>query len=133
MKADSAIPDAVRRFILLAVPSVPYLEAMLLMRTPPLQTWTARTLAARLYVSDAVADRLLRELNTSGVIAAASVEAGQVYFRFAPRSAQLEELITQLAAAHAANLIGVTHLIHARLERRAQAFADSFKWHKDPT
>lgn len=131
MGAESNIPDEVRRFILLAVPSIPYLEAMLLARASPQLVWTARSLAARLYVSEATADNLLRQLRVAGVIATVAVQAGEVQYRYLPRTFELGRLIEQLAVAYAEDLIGVTHLVHARLERRAQAFADSFKWHKD--
>ena len=40
----SAIPDDVRRFILTSVPSVPYLEAMLLLRGEPQAAWDASAL-----------------------------------------------------------------------------------------
>src|SRR3569832_623955 len=41
------IPDDVRRFILASVPSVPYLEAMLLLRAEPELPWDKEALARR--------------------------------------------------------------------------------------
>lgn len=43
----------------------------------------------------------------------------------------LHALIDQLAALYAHNLVGVTHLIHSKLNKKAQQFADAFKWQKD--
>ena len=43
----------------------------------------------------------------------------------------LHALIDQLAALYAHNLVGVTHLIHSKLNKKAQQFADAFIWQKD--
>jgi hypothetical protein len=36
-----------------------------------------------------------------------------------------------VAKAYATNLVAVTDVIHSRLDRRAQQFADAFRWRKD--
>ena len=43
-----SIPEDVRRFVLTSIPSVPFLEALLLMRANPAQGWSRDTLARRL-------------------------------------------------------------------------------------
>ena len=39
--------------------------------------------------------------------------------------------IDRLADLYATHLVEVTHLIHSSLDRKAQQFADAFKWRKD--
>ena len=74
------LPADVRRFILTSVPSVPYLEAVLLLRADPRQAWTGPRLAQRLYVPERTAAELLVQLRDGGV-AEPAADAG---VRFAP-------------------------------------------------
>lgn len=120
------LPADVRRFILTSIPSVPYLEAVLLLRAEPRQAWTGSLLAQRLYVPERTAAELLAQLRESGV-AEATADAA---VRFAPR-AELSDQLDRLAVAYTAHLMGVTDLIHSRVERRAQQFADAFRFRKD--
>ena len=123
-----SIPEDLRRFVLTSIPSVPFLEALLLMRADPAQTWRRETLARRLYVREKMADGLLADLCTAG-IAVPCQEAGA--FRYAPADAGVRERIDRLADVYATHLVEVTHLIHSSLDRKAQQFADAFKWRKD--
>ena len=124
-----AIPEDIRRFVLTSIPSVPYLEALLLMRADPEQPWTRDTLARRLYVRDKVAEGLLAELCRSGMAAPSSANADAYCYR--PREDVLRERIDRLADLYASHLVDITHLIHSTLDRKAQQFADAFKWRKD--
>jgi len=40
-------------------------------------------------------------------------------------------LLDALAAAYTHNLVGVTDLIHSRVDKRAQQFADAFRFRKE--
>jgi hypothetical protein len=124
-----SIPEDIRRFVLTSIPSVPYLEALLLMRADPDQPWTRDTLARRLYVRDKVAEGLLAELCRSGMAAPSSLDADAYCYR--PREDVLRERIDRLADLYASHLVDITHLIHSSLDRKAQQFADAFKWRKD--
>lgn len=123
------LPDDVRRFILTSVPSVPYLEAVLLLRGQPDLAWTAAAVARRLYLADAVAAELLRALASAGV-ASAQPEAPEA-FRYRPGTPDLAAMLDAVARAYSANLVRVTDLIHSRVDKRAQQFADAFRWRKD--
>lgn len=123
------LPDDVRRFILTSVPSVPYLEAILLLRAQPELAWTAAAVARRLYLSEAVAAGLLRALASAGV--AAAEPATPETFQYRPATEQLQSMLDAVARAYATNLVRVTDLIHSRVEKRAQQFADAFRWRKD--
>lgn len=119
------IPDEVRRFILTSVPSVPHLEAMLLLRGEPGTRWDTPALARRLYVTQARAAELMQQL----------VEAGFVVpsppcWSWGP-SAEAAQLVDELATHYSENLLGVTELIHSREDRRARQFADAFRLRRD--
>jgi hypothetical protein len=124
---SAELPEDVRRFILTSIPSVPYLEALLLLRAQPAQSWDAGQLARRLYVPDRTGAELLQLLRDSGI---AQPAGGDDALRYAP-SAELAALLDRVAQAYATELVAVTGLIHSRIDRRAQRFADAFRFRKD--
>lgn len=124
------IPEDVRRFVLTSVPSVPYLEAILLLRTDPGMEWDVPRMAARLYVAERQAAEVLAALAAAG-IASGGDRGDTTLFRYAPANADLRERLDALAQAYSANLVGVTDLIHSRLDKRAQQFADAFRLRKE--
>jgi hypothetical protein len=130
-----SFPEEVRRFVLTSIPSVPFLEALLLMRADPDQPWSRDTLARRLYVRDKVAEGLLAELCRAGMAApwpaGTSTGTGTESYCYRPRDEDLRGRIDRLADFYASHLVEVTHLIHSSLDRKAQQFADAFKWRKD--
>ena len=128
--ANSSIPEDLRRFILTRIPSVPFLEALLLMRADVTQPWRRETLAARLYVRDKVADNLLAELCAAGMAERCPAPDGDTW-RYHPESEALRARIDSLADLYATHLVEVTLLIHSTLDRKAQQFADAFTWRKE--
>jgi hypothetical protein len=125
----STIPDDIRRFILHRIPSIPYLEALLLMRDNPAQAWNSHGLAQRLYLNGAACDTLLRALHSAGIAAPAPGLAGS--FRYAPAEAPLAQMLDRVAHVYARHLVEVSTLIHAKTNKKAQLFADAFVWRKD--
>lgn len=124
------IPEDLRRFVLTSVPSVPFLEALLLLRADPSQQWESAMLASRLYIRERVAGELLSDLCTAGIARPCEPPA-QHCFSYGPATEALRERIDALADVYAKQLVDVTHLIHSGLERKAQQFADAFRWRKD--
>ena len=123
-------PEDLRRFVLTSIPSVPFLEALLLLRANPTQQWHGDTLAQRLYVRERTAQALLDDLCRAGMVAPCA-EPHQDCYQYRPSSEQLRERIDALADLYARHLVEVTHLIHSSLDRKAQQFADAFKLRKD--
>ena len=119
--SEEAIPDEVRRFILTAIPSVPYLEAVLQFQRQPEVPRSAEDIGRALYVSVGTATELLQAMSDAGV-----VQAQGEQFRYAPDEA-LGQALTQLAEVYARNLIGVSGLIHDATQRSAQRFAEAFR------
>lgn len=124
------VPDDLRRFILTSIASVPHLEALLLLRAQPGHEWDSEAVARRLYIAGRAASKLLDELCEIGAVAATTAGGSQTY-RYHPQHAELAVMIDRLAAAYVANLVGVSGLIHSKLDRQAQQFADAFTWRKD--
>ncbi|OON62967.1 hypothetical protein B0920_05970 [Massilia sp. KIM] len=123
------IPEDLRRFVLTSIPSVPFLEALLLLRGAPGEPWRGETLARRLYISDKVAQGLLDELCTAGVARRCDPPQQDAYC-YAPGEL-LRERIDLLAEFYARHLVEITNLIHSTLDRKAQRFANAFRFRKD--
>ena len=121
------VPDEVRRFILTSIPSVPHLEALLLLRADGTQSWDAGEVARRLYVKGPQATGLLDALVDAGMAG----RVGDDGYVYAPSSDDLRVAIDALAVTYATNLVGVTDLIHSRIDKRALQFADAFRWTKE--
>jgi len=128
--SDQPIPEDVRRFVLTSVPSVPFLEALLLLRADPDQSWDSALLASRLYIRERVASELLADLHTAGMARRCAPPAAGACC-YGPGSDLLRERIDRLADVYARHLVEVTHLIHSSLERKAQQFADAFRLRRD--
>jgi hypothetical protein len=107
------IPADVRQFIMQAIVSVPYLEALLLMRAAGNAGMDRAGLADALYINEFAATQLLGQLRDAGLVQA-SQEHGEngLHYVYAATAAQAG-LIDRLAEEYAHNLIGVSMLIHA--------------------
>ena len=125
----SSISNDLKRFILTSVPSVPHLEAALMMHAQPGASRTAAEVAARLYVPEKVAAELLRSLCSASILQCDDGQPPQ--YRFEPGNRALDETLASLAQAYADDLVGVTKLIHDATQKNAQRFADAFKLRKD--
>lgn len=121
----SNIPDNVRRFLLSAIPSVPHLEALLLLRAGP-AGWDAALLARRLYVDERVAAQLLADLERAGL-----AHRGAGGHAFAPPDPELAAIVAELDGVYARHVVEVAELIHSSSARRAHRFADAFRWRKE--
>lgn len=123
-----ALPDDVRRFILTSIPSVPYAEAILLMRRNPAMSWDAQRLARRLYVSEVQALDLLRRLFDARFV---RISEEENQYTYGPATPELAAQVDAFAETYRNHLMVVTDLIHSPVERRAHHFADAFRWKKD--
>lgn len=122
------LPEDLRRFILTSVPSVPYLEALLLFRSMHGAPMSTEMVARRLYLSEAAARQVVAQLREARVVL--DEPAGDSH-RFAPESVELAALLETLSEFYRTHLVEVTDLIHTRTGRKAQQFADAFKLRRD--
>lgn len=119
------IPEALRRYVLTSVPSVPFVEAMLVFRGEPQSTFSIDDVARRLYIRGQQAAEILDQLRDARILE--RVENGH---RYAPPP-ELAPTLDQLAEFYRSNLVEVTALIHSHTGRVAQQFADAFKLRRD--
>lgn len=126
--AKNEIPPEVRRFILTSIPSVPHLEALILLRATAPAPWTAMDLAQRLYVPPAVARDVTSYLTHAGMLCCDDLSSSYTYDA---QSREVGGLIDALAHLYSSNLVEITLLIHSKLDRKAQQFADAFNFRKE--
>lgn len=122
--------DELRRFIL-RIPSIPFLEALLLLRSAPTQTWDAETVSHRLYINSQQAVELLKSLAAARLCM--EVRHNPDCYVYRPESDELGQLIDDLASEYAHNLIEVTNLIHANSNKdhKIHLLADAFLLRKE--
>jgi hypothetical protein len=121
------IPDDIRRFVLTSVPSVPFMEALLLFRATS-EPIDIAYVSRRLYITEQAAGHVVAQLHETGIVQG---DARVGAYHYAPRDGELAALLDRLAALYATQLIEVTQLIHSRTERAARQFADAFRLRKD--
>lgn len=126
----SAIPEELRRFILTSVPSVPFVEAMLLFREAGNQPLDTEVIARRLYISQAATREIVAQLQAARIVQPVDVRSGSYAYR--PETAELGGLLEMLASCYCTHLVEVTDVIHSKFARTAHQFADAFKLKKDP-
>lgn len=120
------LPVEVRRFLLTSVTSVPFVEALLLFREHKGAPLATEDVARRLYIPEAAAAAVVAELANARIVQ----PAGDAAHRYEPE-ADLADVVELLATYYRSHLVEVTDLIHAKTGRKAQRFADAFKWRKD--
>ena len=125
---QEVLTEDLRRLIF-SVPSIPHLEAILLMRRER-DPWSASRLAQRLYLPVERTAAILTDL--SAVQLCSMAKDTPPAFRYAPSPPELDALVASLERYYSQNLIEVTNMIHASSRRhsRIQEFADAFKWGK---
>jgi hypothetical protein len=125
-KSSNPLSDELMRFILTSIPSIPFLEALLLLRSECDREWNSKHVATRLYLSEKHAARILNDLTVAGFLKVGSRE-GPAYL-YGPASLKQKHLVDQLAAAYASRLVEVSNLIHSETGQKAHYFGSAFKW-----
>jgi predicted transcriptional regulator len=120
------IPDSVRRFLLTSIPSVPHLEALMLLWREH-RAFPVDEIASRLYVSIAVAEALVEELTQAELL---SSEDDGAHYRVRTDPPELQALLSDLDQTYARQVRAVAELIHSNLDRKAHRFAKAFYWRK---
>ena len=124
----STIPENLRRFIVTSIPSVPFVEAMLLFREAGEDPLGTDVIAQRLYISQANARAIVAQLREATIVQ--PVELQEEVFSYRPESEELAHLLDLLATFYRTHLVEVTDIIHSKVARQAQQFADAFKLSK---
>lgn len=120
------LTDDLRNFIQ-SIPSIPYLEAILLLKGPPVRSWSSETVGKRLYLAKDQAGIIMGRLCDAQICTTVPDHPDEYIYH--PESTELDDLICRLIDFYAHNLIEVTNLIHANaLQKNVQQYADAFKW-----
>ena len=118
-----------QRFIFTSVPSVPFLEALLLFHRDPTRALTPADVGRALYMPESAAAKLIDTLEAAGLVRPLPDDPRARSFEGA--SEELRRVVDRVAACHATQLIDVTHLIHDTTQRNATRFADAFRLRKE--
>ena len=121
------IPDAVRRFVLTSIPSVPHLETLMLLWREQERAFPVEEIAGRLYVGAGVARGLAEDLLQAELLAS---DDGGASFRARTEPPELGGLLDELDRTYARQVRAVAELIHSNLGRKAKSFANAFYWRK---
>jgi hypothetical protein len=123
----SAIPDAVRRFLVHCIPTVPHLETLLLLWRQPATRWSAEAIAARLYIAPDEARNLAADLAGLELLLA---DGDPPHYQSRREPDALVALLDEVAEAHAQRLRDVTALIHDSAQRQSEGLAAAFQWQR---
>jgi Mn-dependent DtxR family transcriptional regulator len=121
----SQLPGDVRRFLLATIPTVPHLEALLLLHGRR-DEWTPGLLADRLYVDEPMAAAMVEDLRAAGLL-----ECGNGRCRYQPGDPAVAQVVDAVASLYARHMVVIAQLIHSTSDRKAQRFADAFRLRKE--
>jgi len=122
------IDPGVRAFIAEQIQSVAQLELILLLHGNPSQLWSAADAARSFGLSPEMTLDLLRGLCRQGF--AAATDDAEPRFRFAPKSAEFQHLVDQLAILYQQRRVRLVQMIYSRPIDKLQGFADAFRFRK---
>lgn len=125
MNSNDAISADVREFLIECIDSVAQLEALLLLRGTPQQSWDVPSVAGRLFISNEEAGQIL-----SSLVACELVTTDGTIFRYESSDRERQDLIERVSQSYSRFLIPVTKLIHDK-SGRIRKFADAFKFRKE--
>lgn len=123
---DDLIPPDVREFIVRHIDTVSELEALLILRENPGESWEAGRIAARVYSSEREIGRVLERFTADGFL-----ERDGENYRYHCMDPEIDRTIGELARSYASHLIPVTNMIHSK-PRSMRSFSDAFRLRKEP-
>ena len=126
---ESAVPQNVIAFIKAHIDSVLQLEILLLLQAQQQRAWSAAEIAHELRIDPAWTSGQLQDLAAAGLLAASS--GTPPAYRYAPRTAELDDAVAGLASAYAARRVTVIGMIFSKPLDKIRSFADAFRIRKD--
>lgn len=121
--------EQIDRFLVDEIDTVPQLEALLLIWNRRPKSWYCSELAKSLYISNELAQEVIRHLEQHHLVVKVEGSAGAYALR-----TDSEELNAMLAAADATyrrELVRISNLIHEKASRAVRDFASAFRFKKD--
>jgi hypothetical protein len=130
MPSDEGLEQA-RRFIADHIGSVAQLELLLLLRTTAMRRWTVEDLSRELRIEPAWAHAQLIPFCDIGLVRCHEAASEKTY-TYDPARDDLRDLITAVAQAYLLHRVSVIELIYGKPTQSIRAFADAFKFRKEP-
>jgi hypothetical protein len=128
MAQGDADREAVDRFIMEEIDTVPHLESLLLLWRNQ-KPWSTAEMGKALYVSDEAAEKVLQDLVRRGL---ATVTHRDLDLYSYDRGAQEKNhLLRLLDAAYRRDLIRITRMIHGKASPAVREFARAFRFKMD--
>lgn len=126
---EVAIPIEVRRLIAERISTAEMLEIVLLLAAEPERGWTADEVSRKVFTVPAAAIGSLEGLVERGL--AASDEAADPSYRYAPATEELRRQVAALAEVYRVSRVAVIQLVFARPADPVRSFADAFRMRRD--
>ena len=126
--AGSALPPALRAFLYSCIDAIEQAEVLVRLQQSP-EAVNARTLARELGITDAQARHHLETLVARGLLQAAI--SGEVRYRYAPKSPELQQLSALLAQFWAQSRSDVIRAVATAQASSLSSFSNAFKLRKD--
>jgi hypothetical protein len=123
--AAGQIPDDVVRFIVENLDTVPHLEALLLIWSSAPAAWAVAQIAARVYVTEEVAAKLLEDLVKRGLLL--RIGSDPPAFSFNAAYDADKNIMQKVAGCYRTHLVRVANLIHMQGSGAVRDFARAFK------
>lgn len=121
------LPATVDRFLRGSVRSVWELELLLLLRTQRARSWSPEELVRDLRASVLIVMDALESSQKSGLVS----KSGSDQYQYWPLTPELDQLVTEVAAAYASSPAAVIEAILSSPSSSVRIFADAFKIKKD--
>lgn len=122
----NGLPEDVHRFLVRHIDSVEELEVLLHARQSPGRSWSAADMARELYSHPSSIEQRFQRLLGAGLLR----ESGAGHFQYAPRSAELDQVVARLADSYRERRVAVVSLIASKPIENVRAFSDAFRLRK---
>jgi DNA-binding IclR family transcriptional regulator len=116
------LDEDILRFLRGAISSLWALEQLLLLHRDAARGWTIDAMTRELRSSKPIVARIMAQFVKLGL-----VHETEGFFRYHPRTAELDALVSRLAADYARFPVAVTQAIVAAADREIQTFANAFR------
>jgi hypothetical protein len=129
MSDDEYLAPAVLQFLGLCIPTVPHLEALLLIWETAPRAWAAREISARIYVADDAASTILEDLERCSVVERDGPQS--LSFRYNPRN-DWDSTLSLVSQSYRRQLSRVARYIHSKGREPVCELSRASKLRKEP-
>ena len=122
---EPSIPQDVTHFIRECIDRLETLDVLLLVQSARTRAWTVRQVSDEMRSSPLAVESALQTLHSRGLL-----EKDEDAFVFRPRSAELDEKTSRLAACYREKRMAVITTIFSRPNEAIRSFAEAFSGSK---